>query len=157
LQGKTITDPSGRAVVTFHDDRGAPYKFASNAVDVTGNVNFVDAIAIPLHADETQSPPRPCLTHGQILITGQSSLAAGSAHDFLLADVRVTGYVGSIGTVIGRAQIGGDQPMMRVTFDDEDTFDRIVIEARQCVDGDFSTVVAAPGVLLVAAVALMWG
>lgn len=151
----SVIDPSGRqTVVQLHDDRGEPYKFVSNAVPLVGQSLFQEVISIPLTKDDSVKPKRPFLTHGQIVVSAQ--VVTTNAIQWALADVMVIGYCGSTGTVIGRAMLGQEAQIMRVTFEDEDTFDTIGIEARQIVDGAPSTNTAAVQQLNVSAVAYMW-
>lgn len=151
----SVTDPSGRqTVVQLHDDRGAPFKFVSNAVPLRGQSLFQEVISIPLTKDDTNTPPRPNLVRGQIIVSAQ--VAYSLAIQYALADVIVIGYCGSTGTVIGRAQLGAEAQIMRVTFEDDDTFDKIGIEALQLVDGLPSTNATDVLQINLSAVAYMW-
>lgn len=151
----SVTDPSGRqTVVQLHDDRGEPFKFVSNAVPLVGQSLAQEVISIPLTKDDTVTPKRPSLTRGQIVISAQ--VVYTLAIQYALADVTVIGYCGSTGTVIARAQLGAEAQIMRVTFEEDDTFDKIGIEALQIVDGQPSTNAVDVLQINLSAVAYMW-
>lgn len=155
MTSSSSTTPDGRTVVTIKDDAGQPYKFVSNVVSVRGSSEFNEVIAIPLTRDDSLPPPRPDLTRGQIFVTGQSAFNA-AVHQYALAEINVIGYVGSRGTVIARFMLGGDADVGRVTFEEDDTFDKIGISARQIVDGVPSTDSTNVSSNNVAVVAYMW-
>lgn len=152
----TTEDPTGRrTVVTLHDDRGEPYKFVSNGVSILGSSLFSEVISIPLSKDDGAVPPRPSLVRGQILI-GVSIAVAPATVDYALTELQVLGYVGSTSTLIAHKMLGGQAAIMRVTFEDDDTFDRIGINARQIVNGLPSTDIVNVTQNSLTAVALMW-
>lgn len=157
MEVKAITDASGRVLVTLHDDSGRPYKFVSDAIPILGQLNFTEVLAIPLTKDDTLTPPRPTLVRGQIFLGAQIAFDA-AALDYVLADVVVIGYVGSTGTVLRRAQLGANQDasLLRITFEADDTFDKIGVEARCIVNGQPSAAVANINQANISAVALMW-
>lgn len=157
MRASSYTDPSGKTIVHLRDDRGEPSKIFSNAIDVSGMSEFNEIISFDLNADANANPPRPAFVRGQIFITEQDVPADPIAIEYVLAELRVVGYVGSSATVLRTAMLGGEQQSMRVTFEEDDTFDRIAIEARQIVDGEPSNVTAGSvDVLTVAAIAIMW-
>lgn len=155
------TDAQGRkTVVTLHDDRGKPYKFAGNSVSVLadptkGNPGPFQTVAdIPLNEDPTVTPPRPNLLRGQLLIG--ASIAFDNQillFDYVLAEVLVIGYMGGAGTVIAHGMLGALQTTMRATFEASDTFDRVSVIARQLVG---SGTLTTPTNVDVAVQALMW-
>lgn len=161
----TQTDPQGRkTVVQLHDDRGKPFKFVSNAFPLVDQFDFTEVLTIPLFADASVTPERPDLLKGQIFIAVQGAWNISVVFfDFVLAEILVVGYVGGVGTVIARGMIGGgvvggpqDGALMRVTFENDDTYDKIGILARQ----NDSQNANAPGQvqdLSISAVAYMWG
>lgn len=160
MRERTLIDPSGRVVVHLHDDSGKPYKFVSNALSFRGNSQFTELISIPLREDEHASPPRPSLVRGQIIITAQIVFDVGTGLNMCAADVQVDGYIGSTPTTIARTMLGGfgnTGQVMRVTFQEDDTFDNISISARQIFNfvpsnATGTTVVTAN----ISALAYMW-
>jgi hypothetical protein len=159
---KSETDPSGRrTVVTLHDDRGKPYKYVSNSVSVLASaVNsnpgpYQNIATIELGEDLTQTPPRPNLLRGQLIVGASIAFGTGVLlFDYVLAEVLVIGYVGGSGTVIGHAMLGALQTIMRASFEDSDTFDRISVVGRQLVG---SGTLAQPNNVDLSVIALMWG
>lgn len=158
MQASTSTSPDGRTVVHLQDNGGEPSKFISDAISVLGISEFNEIISIPLAADAKAAPPRPAFVRGQILITAQDAPFTNPVGiEYVLAEIVVIGYVGSSSTVIKRGMLGGMQQSMRVAFQEDDTFDRIAILARQIVDGQPSSVsTSLVDVLQVSAVAIMW-
>lgn len=130
----SLKDAQGRTVVTIHDDRGEPYSNVTTGVDIKGQSVFQDIVNFPFKPDPNQEKPRPSLVKGQIVVSAQISFTVG-ALVYVLADVRVVGFAGSTGTIIAAAQLGGGNPLLRVLFDNTDTFDSVVVQARCVVNG----------------------
>lgn len=157
MQTKTITDASGRVVVQLHDDGGAaPYHFISDSVSIIGQSEMVQVIDIDLKRTDQVTPPRPPLVRGQILVSGSMTFLQFVDHDFGNIDVEVLGYIGSTPTTIGRASLAGVHPILRVTFGDRDTFDRITVRARVMLDGVPSSSTTDVLEASVQATAVMW-
>lgn len=157
MVASSYTDPQGRVVVNLKDDSGRPYKFVSNAIPIVGQSMFIEVLSIPLSQDDQLTPPRPNLVRGQIFLGAQISFDA-AALQYVLADVVVIGYVGSTGTVLHRAQLGADPDasLLRVTFEEDDTFDKIGVEARCIVNGQPSASATGIAQANISALAIMW-
>lgn len=153
----TTQDALGRqTIVTLHDDRGEPYGFVSNGVDIRGKSIYGEIISIPFTPDKTAQPKaRPALKRGQILVSAHVSFRVG-ALNYVLADLQILGFIGSTGTVIASAQLGGACSAVRIPFGDIDTFDRISINARMLVNGVPSSVTTDILDATVIAVVDMW-
>lgn len=131
MEGKATKTPDGG--FALRADLAEPYRWASPAVSILQTSQYNAIIEIPLYREQA-GIIRPPLLKGSLLINAQITFDVGFLH-FVEADLRVSGYVGSTGTVIRRLQLGGSQPIARIPFDNDDTFDRISIEAFLLADG----------------------
>lgn len=156
MNGTSSTDARGRTVVQLHDDSGIPFSFVSSAISVLGQSEQIEIISIPLTPDENAQPrPRPALTRGQVLLSAQV-VFDDIALDYALIDVEVVGYVGSQETTIARVQLGGNQPLARVTFQEDDTFHKIGVRARMMANGLPTSSTASISAAQLSALAYMW-
>lgn len=145
----------GRAIVTYHDDTGEPYKWVSDAVSILGYSAYNTIINIPLSRDDSLPRKRPNLLKGQLTLNAQIAFDSGF-NFFIMADLVVTGFIGATGTVISSLMLGGSQPVSRITFDSMDTFDRISVDARLNQNGVPSSNPAHVFQATVSAVLLMY-
>lgn len=134
MKTQTLTDPSGRVVVKFSDDRGVPYQYPTQNANLSGQANFKEIYRLDLKPDNSLDPPRPALVRGNILVAVQTTFDP-AAVDYVVADLLVQGFIGSTPTDIMRAQVGGDATLLRVTFSEEDTYDKISIQGRALLRG----------------------
>lgn len=135
-------------------DLSEPFRFVSNGPPVQ-QATFQDLIVIPFNRDDTVHPPRPPLLRGTLLI-GLQLAFDDTLYDWVWDDIEVTAFSGSTGSVIRRSTLSTVDNLLRIPFTDDDTFDKIVIAARQVINGAPSS--ASNGIMQnqLTAVATMW-
>lgn len=124
----TVEEGSGKVIVRDEDDRGTVYSYTQpQPFDLRRIADFVQVGPLI----NTQGVAR-----GQLLVS--ADVVAGTplaGNDHLYAEFQIVGYLGSTPTIVARGALSRTQNLQRFRFTDEETFDSMVVEARQVIDG----------------------
>lgn len=144
----TVTDASGRVIITTKDDRDTPFGFQSpNAISINGLAAFSEVFRFELTRAR----------RGHVLLSANVATDGSFANQYVYIEVNVLAYVGATPAVVMRTGLDQNLPQVKWTWDVPDTYSQIGIEARMIVDGKAPTgAVVGVDSLTLAAIGTYW-
>lgn len=126
MSPRTITDPSGRVIITEHDDRDTPFALiVGQVINVRGISAFSELVRLPMERAR----------RGHLLLSGNVQTTAAFTGQYVAMELNVVGYVGASPTTLLYTAMDSNLNLAQFTWDEPETYGAIGIEARQLVDG----------------------
>lgn len=147
VETRTTTDPSGRVIITEHDDRGSPVPLISpQVISVLGIAAFSELLRFPLERAR----------RGHLFISGTVSTNGSFTGQYVCIDIQVVAYIGAAATIVWGTAMDSNLNQAEFAWDQPQSYASLAIQARQVVDGLPSGVTTGIDVLSLTAAGTYW-